>query len=387
MNRSLAQNQKQYELRIRWGSEMDKALRAISNSETPLTEMDLANVTGLRRSEWLLETLLKQTDNARLTGSKKTGLHLNYVDIVPTIPIPVGTDMVDAATVARVVAVETVMGSSTPHVAVESMTWPQMPPVPLGIEDKFRQPSWFNLMLFMVQEGKHISLAGGPGTGKDTAIIELAAQEGKVLVTVGGDGGLRKRDLVGTTEIVSGSTTFKVAEFAAAVVNGWWASITEINAADPDVIILLNACMAPPYIININGKAYPVHKNFTLFVSYNPGLIGTKPLPQSFKDRFFSIQVPFYNRTSLKAVLGAHGMPEDMRWAECILDFGMAMNKAFEDGKTRYQITSRRLQDTVVLMNNGESSVKTALKLAVLAAIDSPVEYRAAEQVLNSLVI
>jgi len=209
---------------------------------------------------------------------------------------------------------------------------------------------------------------------------------GKVLVTVSGDAGFRRKDLVGSLQIANGRSFFEVAEYAAAVVNGWWALVTEVNAADADALLFMNSQMAPPYVINIAGKAYPVHPNFRLFVSYNPGLVGTKPLPQSFKDRFFSIQVPFFTEARLRSLLVANGAPEDIVWVEEIVQFGMLMWKAHERGQMRYQVTSRRLMDAVELMKcDIVTSTIEAINLAVISAIDSPVEAQTARQLLNNV--
>jgi MoxR-like ATPase len=352
---------------------------------------DMIKIGGQAQWAYMLQWIAGFTDNVQVVRGRK-GFKASYVDPNPTRPQSVSIDLKNVSVSAAPAVADTSSVVSTPVASapvapsVEAETWPECPPTPAGIGSKFRKPSWFETMKVMVACGRHIALSGAPGVGKDTAIEQLAADNGKVLVTVGGDGGLRKRDLVGSTEIVNGSTTFKVAEFAAAVVNGWWASITEINAADADVVILLNALMAAPYIININGKAYKVHRDFRLFVSYNPGLIGTKPLPQSFKDRFFSILVPWFTSNQLKGILVAHGLKEDSIYAGQIVEFGMALWSAYERGQTRYQVTSRRLMDAVMLLNaNVTDDVKVALKLGVLAAIDSPVDYKAAETVLTQM--
>jgi MoxR-like ATPase len=246
-------------------------------------------------------------------------------------------------------------------------------------------------MKAMVARGKHIALSGPPGVGKDTAVIQLAAEEGRPLVTIGGDAGFRRRDLVGTPHIANGSSYFEVAEYAAAVVNGWWVLLTEVNAADADALMFINAQLASPYIVTVSGKAYPVHPDFRLFVSYNPGLTGTKPLPQSFKDRFFSVKVPFFSFTQLKSILQAHGMPEadsinNEAWPNMIVRFGIQMWDAYTRGQMRYQITTRRLIDaTVLMLDSIEPDVKSALRAAVIAAIDSPVEASTAESILRSL--
>jgi nitric oxide reductase NorQ protein len=364
---------RQYLLRVRRGGELDKVMDCMLENGSYMTESQLQTAGGKKRSAQLARYMAQFFDNYTTVGGPAKGTKLAYADPVPSVPVSVS------------VSTTTQNIQSDSSLAVEQILWPEMPAVPESIGEVFREPSWFKPMERMVELGHHIAIAGPPAVGKDTGIIELAAKYGMPLVMVGGEGGLRKRDLVGTTEIVNGSTSFHVAEFAAAVVYGWWASITEINAADPDVIILLNAVMASPYIINIQGKAYPVHPNFRLFVSYNPGLAGTKPLNAAFKDRFFSITVPFFTTSQMKSILEAHGAISDSR-LDAVIEYGRMVYVAYERGQMRYQITARRLMDAVVLYQNGiADSVKQSLEMAVVAAIDSQVEVKAASNILDTL--
>ena len=363
----------QFVLRIKKGTPVDKIMSAMKSTDEPLTNEELGEIGGQKQWEYQFQWLAKMTDNvAILKDWNANAQSMNYINPINTRPVPVG---VDAAGI---------VGLNEAAEPTDSIRWPQAPPLIEGLGDVFRTPDWYEPMKTMVKAGRHISLAGPPGVGKDTGVQELAARSGKVLVTVGGDGGFRKRDLVGSPNISRGNSFLDAAEYAAAVVNGWWVLLSEVNAADADALIFINTQLAPPYIINIAGKAYPVHPDFRLFISYNAGLIGTKPLPQSFKDRFFSIQVPFFTEYQLRRVLEAHGMPQT-DWAEIIVRYGVKLWDAHTRGQLRYQVTCRRLQDAVELVKNGVANgVIEALELAVIAAIDSPIEAKTAKQILDN---
>lgn len=385
MSTPVAKPKEQYILRVRFNSELDRVMRALEESGKPLSETELVSIGGKKRSGWLIRFMANYFDNVHVSAhgdfSKPASLMhtMTYSPVIPTLPKTVG---LDTATTPTAGAPQPALDDGM----FEDIRWPQAPPLIESMGDKFRQPHWYNTMRSMVYNGSHIALSGPPGVGKDTAVQQLAADEGRILVTVGGDAGFRRRDLTGQVHIDRGRSYIEVAEYAAAVVYGWWALITEVNAADADALMFLNAQMAPPYIISIGGKAYPVHPNFRLFVSYNPGLVGTKPLPQSFKDRFFSIQVPFFNYNQLKALLVAHGMPDDAPWGSSIVNYGIKMWDAHSRGSIRYQITSRRLFDAVTLLMIGvTNSVNEALELGVLSSIDSPVEAKVAKQILMSM--
>jgi len=238
----------------------------------------------------------------------------------------------------------------------------------------------------MVSEGKHISLAGPPGIGKSTAVEQLAIECHKPLISVGADSGLRRRDLTGSTELVNRHTQFVVAEYAAAAVHGWWAKIDEANAAEPDALMYLNAQIAPPYLVTFRGQAYPVHPEFRLFITYNPGLVGTKPLPDSFKDRFFPVKLEFPGAGQLRKMLEAHGMPQTSEpgWQDVVIKYGLACWEQHTKGRCRYQITPRRLMDAVVLVRYGED-VRNALRECVVDAVDNPAEATLLKQLLGNI--
>ena len=364
-------------LQVKKGSELGEALNALDKE--PLTDDQLIAIGGKARTHWLIRQLPKWFDNIgikNIHGDRDAPIEMTYENVLPSKVDVLGDLSIHTAEVSGKTASDTE--------EKEALRWPTPPPL-IQIMDNFDKPRWFDTMKFAVENGRHIALEGPPGVGKDTAVQQLAAQMKKTLVTIGGDAGFRRRDLVGTAHISNGTSRFEVGEYVAAAVNGWWVLLTEVNAADPDALMYINAQLAPPYIVTIQGRAYPVHPDFRIFVSYNHGLIGTKPLPQSFKDRFFSIKVPFFSEAQLRRRLKSMGMrllPSKERDNSIVVQFGTKMWEAHERGQMRYQITTRRLADTLLLINKAEYDIKAAIRAAVIAAIDSPVESKAAERVL-----
>lgn len=389
----MSTNNQLYHLRVKEGSLVETLLSQIAGSGKR-TKEDIIKVGGQKQSIWVSWLLSRMFDNVTLNMSGNKYL-MSYTDVIGTQGAVYNISQADFS------APSADGGAGADH---EDVRWPGAPKL-LSLNDYsfYRKPSYFKAFQAMVRLGKHIALSGPPSVGKDTDVEYLAALEGKPLVTVSGDAGLRKRDLIGSPEMVNGSSYFLVSEFAAAVVKGWWACITEVNAAEPDSLLLLNSVAAPPYTINIRGRMYPVHPDFRLFITFNPGLIGTKPLPQAFRDRFYPIQIPFLNRDELRERLIAHGMPGEtvvvndaygnsktvakVEWVDKALDYAMLMRDAHVNGKMRYHITVRRLIDAVTLMNEGiTTDIRRALKWAVIGAIDSPPEAQEAERILSQVI-
>lgn len=363
--------EKPFVLRVRQESDLGRVLRELQR-RGKMTKEEIMEFAAKKGTYYEVRRIGRDFDNIDVEvpwGGEEHTLH--YTDVNP-------------GKVQVVSGETTVEGNGQVPTSRElKMQWPAAPPI-IEEMDNFDEPSWFPMMEKMVEIGKHIALEGPPSVGKDTAVEQLAARHRKPLVAVGGDKGFRRRDLTGSYADLG---LFEVAEYVTAAINGWWVLITEVNAADPDALMYINTQLAPPNVVTLNGQAYPVHEDFRIFVSYNHGLIGTKPLPQSFKDRFFSIKVPFFTEYRLGKRLEAMGMPLEQSWTDLVTRFGMAMWDAHERGQMRYQITTRRLIDAVDLkMNITGMEVEEALKMAVIAAIDSPIEAKTAEQVLSSTV-
>lgn len=298
---------------------------------------------------------------------KKGTYHVEGVDGVVHAQIPRQVHLnIDAATTTVHVPAPQEPAEKS---AENSLIFPSKPAVPKALEG-FIKPEWYQRVELCLDAGKHISLAGPPGGGKSTVPEQYFISRKQPFVVVNGDAGLRRRDLEGTIELVDGTTKFSVADFAAAAINGWGAILNEANACDADALLWLNGILETPHKVVVHGQAYPVHKDFRLVVTYNVGLSGTKPMPQSFKDRFHSIKLAFVTPEFLTKLLIAKGMPADAHYGRALVLFAQNLWAMHEKGQLRYQISARRLIDAVFLIENG-LSLNAALKAAVVDAIDA----------------
>lgn len=377
---------RQYTFRTKTDSKLEQMMTALLDRGAR-TQEDLRELGFSWNDVWCVWSLSRYCDNLSINNG-----NILYTDVVPNTVVNV-----QGATFAGPMNGQ-VAQAQAPEASpdVEQVRFPGVPVIHDPM-DNFRKPSWFEPMRTAVRAGKHISLSGPPGIGKSTAVEQLAAEEHMPLVHIGADAGLRRRDLTGNVELINGHTSFMVAEYAAAAVFGWWAVIDEANAAEPDAIMSLNGQIAPPYTVQFYGKSAPVHPNFRLFITYNHGLVGTKPLPDSFKDRFFPIKLGFPTDLQLRNILLANGMPEDSRpgaddshsWntiSSAIIKYARLTWEAYEQGRMRYQITPRRLMDAVFLLKAWDSGttnkVAEALDMAVINAVDNMAEVKQLQSIL-----
>lgn len=260
------------------------------------------------------------------------------------------------------------------------IVFPQPPEIP-DVKVKysfFEKPEYYDrLKSKILVHQRNIRIGGPPGIGKSSAFEYMAASEYIPLVNINADSGLQLRQLVGGMTDLG---RFEVAQFAAAVIYGWWAKIDEANGMNPDAALALNSLLAPPYQVTIHGKSYPVHPSFRLCLTYNPGLVGTKPLPDSLKDRLYPFKVAFPNRSRLQKMMKANGVDVELESVQKMMDFAIAVAKSRE-GKHKFDMTMRRLLDAYTDIKDGFGPYD-ALYNACISSIDSIVD---ATAVLNDL--
>jgi len=354
-----------YTFRVKPDTDLEKLADFVLSSDD--VSQDAMREAGFGWNDiYTIYKLGQYCDN--FTLSRRGG---TYTDVIPQTVIQ-QADHVDAQTVAA--------SPSPDKDYAPIIRWPDVPMVAEQMEN-FRTPEWYARMKAMVRSGRHIMIKGPPGIGKSTAVEQLAAECGKPLVNVAADAGLRRRDLVGH-QLVNGAN-FLTAEYVAAAVNGWWAKIDDINAAEPDALMYLNHQLAPPFQVSFYGKSAPVHPDFRLFITYNPGLVGTKPLPPALQDRFFPIKLEFPSAYRLSLLLEANGMPQGEAWTNLVVEYGIACWEQHKKGRCRYQITPRRLMDAITLVKAGEDVVD-ALEASVVHMVDNVAEARVLKETLKS---
>lgn len=404
---SYLQNQDPILLRVSRGGPLDRVLRPMLVDGKMSTKEEIVEQMGLVDSVYLFGLVSRWFDNLSVEHLRDQNLRTaHYTDVTPKRAIAVSESLPSAERLANL-KVKAALANFEPvqppaastELGEEPVIWPDVPPQ-IQPHANFVEPKWYKTMKHMLKAGRHIRLAGPPSVGKDTAIKQAAWEMGKPLVSLNGSS-LRERHMTGArAQDASGRSYFLPSQFAAAVVYGWWANITEVNAAEQDVLLYLNSITEEPFVITLNGRAYPVHPDFRLFISYNPGALGTRPIPASLADRFFPIKLDFHTETSLRKVLEANGMPSSdllasdnygnqKDWTACLVKFVMGLWETHENGKMKYQITVRRCMDTCELMksfrSDGLDGFKQAVKFAIIDAIDNPLDAKEAEKLLKTI--
>lgn len=149
------------------------------------------------------------------------------------------------------------------------------------------------------QVSKPILLEGSPGVGKTSLVTALASMSGHELCRINLSDQTDLIDLFGSDLPVEGGGpgefAWKDGEFLAALQQGKWVLLDEMNLAPQPVLEGLNAVLdhrGAVYIPEL-GRSFIKHPNFRIFAAQNPLSQGggRKGLPKSFVNRFSRVFV------------------------------------------------------------------------------------------------
>jgi midasin len=164
-----------------------------------------------------------------------------------------------------------------------------------------------------LQLSKPVLLEGSPGVGKTSLVTAISAATGHHLVRINLSDQTDLMDLLGSDLPVeggkSGEFAWKDAPFLAAMQQGDWVLLDEMNLASQSVLEGLNSCLdhrGQVYIPELD-RTFSRHPDFRIFAAQNPlgqgG--GRKGLPRSFLDRFSVVHMEELDSTDLNAIAAA----------------------------------------------------------------------------------
>ena len=165
-------------------------------------------------------------------------------------------------------------------------------------------------LLRALQLPKPVLLEGSPGVGKTSLVTAIAAATGHNLVRINLSDQTDLMDLLGSDLPVeggqSGEFAWKDAPFLAAMQEGAWVLLDEMNLASQSILEGLNSCLdhrGTVYIPELD-RTFTRHPDFRIFAAQNPlgqgG--GRKGLPKSFLDRFSLVHMEELNSIDLNSI-------------------------------------------------------------------------------------
>ena len=210
-------------------------------------------------------------------------------------------------------------------------------------------------------------LIGETGTGKTSAIRNLAFLRKQPYVRVNMTGFTTPDDLIGSKSINSkGETYFEYGIITDAMARGALLVLDEINATTPDCLFILHGLLDEDRRITLpNGEIIHPHENFRVFATCNPDYEGTRSMNKAFLDRFPIILNINYLPVPEEIKLITERTGVDVGLAKELVTMATMARTEYMNNKLTVFVSTRTLLNTAMLVAHG-LDFKTAYKLTVM---------------------
>lgn len=160
-----------------------------------------------------------------------------------------------------------------------------------------------------------LAFTGPAGTGKSTMAELFALHLGAPLIRINGESGTTRDDLLGMyTENPNYDGVNELNRFQfspgpiyEAASKGYVVLVDEFNFIPDEVRAIFNPLLDKTPTYSFMGIEFPIHPNFILIATLNPGYKGTSELNDSLKTRFINIAVDKLKKKDFVAWMKASG--------------------------------------------------------------------------------
>lgn len=197
-------------------------------------------------------------------------------------------------------------------------------------------------------------LIGETGTGKTSAVRQLAYLRKQGYVRINMHGYNTPDELIGSKSVKDGSTYYENGILTNAMINGQIVVLDEINATPPDCTFIIHGLLDEDKRVALpNGDIIRPHKDFRFFATMNPDYEGTKSLNRAFLDRFAIIlNIEILEPAKEKKLISERNeISNDL--ADKMVTTAWLARRAYEEGKTMTLISTRSLLQWSKLVKEG----------------------------------
>lgn len=207
-------------------------------------------------------------------------------------------ERVEMAAQAKVVEI---IESRVPVEVVHTFNLPNRDPV--RVEGEVLHPK-FDRLVRLALAGKPIFLPGPTGCGKTHTAIQLARVLDRPFGMLSCSPGMTESQILGRSvpKVTTGEEVYRVSEFVRLFENGGVFLFDEMDAADPSVLLVINAALANGRVPVPNRPERPIavrHEDFVCVAAANTWgtgasreYVGRNPLDEATLDRFRIGTVP-----------------------------------------------------------------------------------------------
>lgn len=234
-----------------------------------------------------------------------------------------------------------------------------------------------NLLTFLALGAKDdlpVLIIGETGTGKTTAVRNLAGRTGRPYRRVNLNGGTTADELVGRTLLNKEGTYWADGILTDAVRRGHWILIDEINAAGADVLFALHSLLDDDKMLVLTEKNNEVvrpHKDFRLFATMNPSgdYAGTREINKALMSRFPLVLTASYpkEQEEVKIVVERTNIKHDL--AEGLVKIAGDARNAHREAKMDFPFSTRDVLNTALIavsLGGKAQHARLAVQLCIL---------------------
>jgi len=241
-----------------------------------------------------------------------------------------------------------------------------------------------------VLENIPVIATGHTGTGKSTTIEQIAARINQPCVRPVLSGQMSKQDLFGSKTATAGTISFVYGIVPAAMKNGWWLILDEMDFADPSILQALNSLFDPIQqgkhrhiiLMDNDGEKVEAHPDFRVFATANTiGIMeefrhlyrGANLLNQAYLERFRTYYFDYLSEADeIKVLSDTLEIPREL--SKFLVKTAVLVREAFERQEISQPFSMRRLFDWGSLIirhlerGKGSFSTETVKKVPLEAA-------------------
>lgn len=227
-----------------------------------------------------------------------------------------------------------------------------------------------------------ICVSGPAGTGKTSAIMDIAKNMGKEFYRINIDYNTDEADLIGTYELVDGNTIFKYGPVIDAMKNGALLILDEVDLANPLNIMCLQSILeGNGYYIKKTKERVEPEPGFNVIATANTkgigdfqgGFVGTQILNEAFLDRFKCfVEYKYPSVEEEVNICKEHydGFKKDneeinMDLVNIVLSWAGSVRHAYLEGNEDYTISTRKVLTLLELYYIMDKDITSALEYSL----------------------
>jgi hypothetical protein len=250
----------------------------------------------------------------------------------------------------------------------------------------FIPPPWWDVLTFGMVRKRGACIFGPRGTGKTSAVHELAKSLGVTLITFQAAQGCTLDDLVGVRDLRDGKTVFTPGPLPQALMADCWLLIEEANTMHPGVFSKVNTLVdgSGDSLALPDGTSLPVGKGFRLALAFNEGAnyTGTREVNPALRDRLTPIYTDYLPAEIEAKVLESRTGADS---ATCANLVGFANKVRAARANLGFDLSPRALLTLLDLMHTLDMDWARAFNVAILDLVGDPVDKKPQRDAISQI--